>query len=125
MMKAPISKENSTTNRKHKNATKTSITQRLRADCGRSVRVTTAVQLVWLNQSTVNQPEVTLIKMLSSLRRRGQGPSCSQNRRRRESAQLLMKSLDKAVEELRPKTRSRPLDDKMYGSRLVPHEIII
>ena len=32
----------------HKNATKTSITQRLRADLGRSDGVTIATQLVWL-----------------------------------------------------------------------------
>ena len=32
----------------HKNATKTSITQRLRTELGRSVGVTIATQLVWL-----------------------------------------------------------------------------
>ena len=38
----------------HKNATKTSITQRLRTDLGRSVRVTTkATHFVWFNRFTV------------------------------------------------------------------------
>ena len=36
----------------HKIATKRSITQRLRTDLGRSVGVTTATQLVWLNRFT-------------------------------------------------------------------------
>ena len=35
---------------------KTSITQRLRTDLGRSVGVTTATQLVWLNWFTEFQP---------------------------------------------------------------------
>ena len=35
---------------------KTSITQRLQTDLGRSVRVTIATQLVWLNQFTGSQP---------------------------------------------------------------------
>ena len=35
---------------------KTSITQRLRNDLGRSVGVTTATQLVWLNWFTGSQP---------------------------------------------------------------------
>ena len=35
---------------------KTSITQRLRTDLGRSVGVTTANQLVWLNNLTGSQP---------------------------------------------------------------------
>ena len=35
---------------------KTSITQRLRNDLGRSVGVTTATQLVWLNRFTGSQP---------------------------------------------------------------------
>ena len=41
---------------KHKNATKNSITQRLRTDLGRSVGVTIATQLVWLNQLKGSQP---------------------------------------------------------------------
>ena len=35
---------------------KTSITQRLRTDLGRSVGVTIAIQLVWLNRFTGSQP---------------------------------------------------------------------
>ena len=35
---------------------KTSITQQLRTDLGRSVGVTIATQLVWLNQFTGSQP---------------------------------------------------------------------
>ena len=35
---------------------KTSITQRLRTDLGRSVAVTTATQLVWLNRFTGSHP---------------------------------------------------------------------
>ena len=35
---------------------KTSITHRLRTDLGRSVRVTTAIQLVWLNRFTGTHP---------------------------------------------------------------------
>ena len=47
---------NSTTNWKHKNSTpKTSITQRLRTDLGRSVGVTTAIQPVWINRFTGTQ----------------------------------------------------------------------
>ena len=38
------------------NATKTSIRQRLRADLGRSVGVTTITPLVWLNRFTSAQP---------------------------------------------------------------------
>ena len=37
----------------HKNATKSSITQRLRVDLGRSVGVTTATQLVWLSSKVI------------------------------------------------------------------------
>ena len=37
---------------RHKNATETSITQQLRTDFGRSVGVTTAIPLVWLNRVT-------------------------------------------------------------------------
>ena len=39
-----------------KTPTKTSITQRLRNDLGRSVGVTIATQLVWLNRFTGSQP---------------------------------------------------------------------
>ena len=39
-----------------KNAKKTSITQRLRTDFGRSAGVTIATQLVWLNRFTGSQP---------------------------------------------------------------------
>ena len=35
---------------------KTAITQRLRTDLGRSVGVTTVIQLVWLNRFTGTQP---------------------------------------------------------------------
>ena len=42
--------------RQHKNATNTSITQRLRTDFGRSVGVTTATPLVLLNRITSAQP---------------------------------------------------------------------
>ena len=35
---------------------KTWITQRLRTDLGRSVRVTTVIQLVWLNRIAGTQP---------------------------------------------------------------------
>ena len=41
--------------RKHKDAAKTSITQQLRTNLGRSVGVTTAIQLVWLNRFTGSQ----------------------------------------------------------------------
>ena len=40
----------------HKKATKTSITQWLRTDLGRSVGVTAVTQLVWLNRFTSAQP---------------------------------------------------------------------
>ena len=56
MTKTPIPTENSKTNGQHKNATKTSITQRLRTDLGRSVGVTTVIKLVWLNRFTGTQP---------------------------------------------------------------------
>ena len=39
----------------HKNATKTSITQRLQTDLGRPVWVTKDTQLVWLNRFTESQ----------------------------------------------------------------------
>ena len=51
-----IPKENSTTNWQHKNATKTSIAQRLRTDLRRAVGVTTAIKLVWLNRFMGTQP---------------------------------------------------------------------
>ena len=38
------------------NTTKTSITQLLRTDLGRSAGLTTATQLVWLNRFTESQP---------------------------------------------------------------------
>ena len=47
MTKAPIPTENS------KPPLKTSISQRLRTDLGRSVGVTTFIQLVWLNRFRV------------------------------------------------------------------------
>ena len=50
MTKTLILTENSETNGQHKNATKTLITQRLRTDLGRSVGVTTVIELVWLNR---------------------------------------------------------------------------
>ena len=40
----------------HKHASKTSITQRLRTDLGRSAGATTATQLVWLNRFTSTKP---------------------------------------------------------------------
>ena len=42
--------------RQNKSPPKTSITQRLRTDLGRSVGVTIATQLVWLNQFKGSQP---------------------------------------------------------------------
>ena len=56
MTKSPIQTENSKTNGQHKNATKNFDTQRLRTDLGRSVRVTTVIQLGWLNRFTGTQP---------------------------------------------------------------------
>ena len=51
MTKAPIPTEKSKKQRNNtKNATKTSITQRLWNDLGLSVRVTTVTPLVWLNR---------------------------------------------------------------------------
>ena len=41
---------------KHKTPPKTSITQRLQTDLGRSVGVTIATKLVWLNRFTGYQP---------------------------------------------------------------------
>ena len=54
--KAPSLTDKSKKQRDNKNATKTSITQRLRADLGRSVGVTTTTTLVWLNRLTSAQP---------------------------------------------------------------------
>ena len=57
MTKAPTPTEKSKKQRDNtNNATKTLITQRLRTDLGRSVGVTTATPLVWLNQFTSVQP---------------------------------------------------------------------
>ena len=51
MTKAPTSTEKLKKKRDNtKTSPKTSITQRLRTDLGRSVGVTIATQLVWLNQ---------------------------------------------------------------------------
>ena len=58
MSKTPIPTEKSKTNGQHKNATKTSITQRLRTDLGRSVEETTVTQLVWLNLPTHRKSSV-------------------------------------------------------------------
>ena len=38
----------------HKNANETSITQRLRVDLGRSVEVTIAIQLMWLEEFKID-----------------------------------------------------------------------
>ena len=56
MTKTPKPTENSKTNGQHKTPPKASITQRLRTDLGRSVEVTTVIQLVWLNRFTGTQP---------------------------------------------------------------------
>ena len=57
MTNAPTLTEKSKKQRDNiKNATKTSITQQLRTDLGRSVRVTAVTQLVWLNRFTSAQP---------------------------------------------------------------------
>ena len=57
MAKAPTPTEKSKKQRDNtKTPQKTSITQRLRTDLGRSVGVTIATQLVWLNQFTGSQP---------------------------------------------------------------------
>ena len=57
MAKAPTPTEKSKKQSdKTENATKTSSTKRLRTYLGRSVGVTTATQLVWLNRFTVSQP---------------------------------------------------------------------
>ena len=56
MTRTPIPTENSKTNGQHKNATKTTITQRLQTDLGRTVGVTTVIQLVWLNRLMGTQP---------------------------------------------------------------------
>ena len=56
MTKAPTPTEKSKKQRDNtKTPPKTSITQRLRTDLGRSVGVTIATQLVWLNQLTGSQ----------------------------------------------------------------------
>ena len=57
MTKAPTPTEKSKKQRDNtKTPPKTSITQRLRTDLGRSVGETTATQLVWLNRLTGSQP---------------------------------------------------------------------
>ena len=57
MTKAPTPTEKSKTQRDNiKTPPKTSITQRLQTDLGRSVKVTIATQLVWLNRFTDSQP---------------------------------------------------------------------
>ena len=53
---APTPTEKSKSNLVTQNATKTLITQRLRTDLGRSVGVTIATQLVWLDRLTGSQP---------------------------------------------------------------------
>ena len=57
MTKAPTPTEKSKKQRDNtKNAIKTSVTQRLRTDLGRSVGVTIATLLVWFNRFTGSQP---------------------------------------------------------------------
>ena len=57
MTKAPTPTEKSKKQRDNtKTPQKTSITQQLRTELGRSVGVTIATQLVWLNQFTGSQP---------------------------------------------------------------------
>ena len=57
MTKAPTPTEKAKKQRDNTQAPpKTLITQRLRTDLGRSVGVTTATQLVWLNRFTGSQP---------------------------------------------------------------------
>ena len=57
MTKAPTPTEKSEKQRDNtKAAPKTSITQQLRTDLGRSVGVTEATKLVWLNRYIESQP---------------------------------------------------------------------
>ena len=57
MTKAPTPNEKSKKQRDNtKTPQKTSITQRLQTDLGRSAGVTIATQLVWLNRYTGSQP---------------------------------------------------------------------
>ena len=57
MTKAPTPTEKFKTQRDNiKTPPITSITQRLQTDLGRSVKVTIATQLVWLNRFTDSQP---------------------------------------------------------------------
>ena len=57
MTKAPTATQKNKKQRDNtKTQTKTSITQRLRADLGQSVGVTIATQLMWLNRFTGSQP---------------------------------------------------------------------
>ena len=53
--KNPYTNRKFENNGQHKNATKTTITQRLRTNLGRSVEVATVIQLVWLNRLTGTQ----------------------------------------------------------------------
>ena len=56
---------------------KTSITQRLRTDLGRSVRVTTAIQLVWLNRFTIpNLPTNHKSRVIKRTHRSITGQNC-------------------------------------------------
>ena len=57
MSKGPTATEKYKKQRDNTNTPpKTSITQRLQTDLGRSVRVTMAIQLVWLNRLMESQP---------------------------------------------------------------------
>ena len=66
MTKAPTPTEKSKKQRDNtKTPPKTSITQRLRADLGRSVGVTIATQLVWLNRTEMKR---TLLRTMKFIR---------------------------------------------------------
>ena len=57
MTKAHTHTEKSTKHHDNiKNASKTSITQRLRTDLGRPIGVTAVTQLLWVNRFTNTQP---------------------------------------------------------------------
>ena len=56
MRKAPTNRKSKKQRDNTKTQPKTSIKQRLRADLGRSVGVTIATHLMWLNQLTGSQP---------------------------------------------------------------------
>ena len=78
--------------KKQRDNTKTpTITQRLRTDLGRSVGVTTATQLVWLNRCTISQPSHTnrkscvikrtyIWKFVNNPPYKDRGPSANQSR---------------------------------------------